>query len=480
MGCGGTLVKVIRAINIILAVCLITACTVMLSFAEDGSELTIYNTRIVTNDTNATYIEGEVPVARGQEIVVSNGFTTIAAKTLPDTNEKAEFRIKIPSKKISKSRVTVVYVKTENDASDSGMILGKRVEINYKERKAQEISTADNKFSMTYPGLDAPLEAKATSGDELLYISSNPDVATVDKNGNIVAKGEGKADISIQQIGTGEYEKAEKSVSVDVKSIDAYSITFHSSDDANEVTKQIIPMDSEQTLQPNTFENGSHQFLGWATEDDGLVKYWDSDQVEDLAEKGKNTDLYAVWSGDGARAAVAWAIMIANDDSFAYGAKPAANNIGCYFCGTNCGPVRYNKPSGYEKTYVCLTFVGAAYAHGAEDPEILYADTHAKMPLYLNDNNFSRFSCWTKLGSCASLSIDDLEPGDVIIQWSSTNDNDGHAWMYAGDDQIVESTGGGWGANSIALKGGASSRLASYSGSSSNFVMRYTGPNAEN
>ena len=177
--------KIIRTINIILAACLVAACTVMLSFAEDGSELTIYNTRIVTNDTNATYIEGEVPVARGQEIVVSNGFTTIAAKTLPDTNEKAEFRIKIPSKKISKSRVTVVYVKTENDASDSGMILGKRVEINYKERKAQEISTADNKFSMTYPGLDAPLEAKATSGDELLYISSNPDVATVDKNGNI-------------------------------------------------------------------------------------------------------------------------------------------------------------------------------------------------------------------------------------------------------------------------------------------------------
>ena len=473
------LVKAIRTINIILAICLITACTVMLSFAEDGSELTVYNTRIVTNDTDATYIEGEVPVARGQKIVVSNGFATIAAKTLPDTNEKAEFRIKIPSKKISKSRVTVVYVKADN-GGDSSLILGKRVEINYKERKTQEISVADSKYSMTFPGLDAPLEAKATSGDELMYISSNPDVATVDDSGNIVAKGEGKTEITIQQIGTGEYDKAETSVSVDVKSIDAYTITFHSSDDANETIKQIVPTDSAEPLQANTFENGSHQFLGWATEDDGLVKYWDSDQVTDLAEKGKNQDLYAVWSGDGARAAVAWAIMIANDDSFAYGAKPAANNIGCYFCGTNCGPVRYNKPKGYEKTYVCLTFVGAAYAHGAEDPEILYADTHAKMPLYENNNNFSRFSCWTKLGSCQSVSIDEMEPGDVVIQWSDYNDNDGHVWMYAGDDLIVESTGGGWGANSIALKGGAAGRLASYRGSSRNYVMRYTGANAEN
>ena len=56
--------------------------------------------------------------------------------------------------------------------------------------------------------------------------------------------------------------------------------------------------------------------------------YRDSDAVIDLAEKGENTDLYAVWTGDGAVAAVAWAIDIADDDSFAYGAKPAANAIG--------------------------------------------------------------------------------------------------------------------------------------------------------
>ena len=460
--------KIIRTINIILAICLITACTVMLSFAEDGSELTIYNTRIVTNDTNATYIEGEVPVARGQEIVVSNGFATIAAKTLPDTNEKAEFRIKIPSKKISKSRVTVLYVKTENNGGDSGMILGKRVEINYKERKTQEISVADSKYSMTYPGLDAPLEAKATSGDDLIYISSNPKVATVDENGNIVAKGEGKADISIQQIGTGEYEKAEKSVSVDVKSIDAYSITFHSSDDADEVTKQIIPIDSEQTLQPNTFENGSHQFLGWATEDDGLVEYLDSDQVADLAEKGKNTDLYAVWSGDGARAAVAWAVNIANDNSFAYGTGPACHRIGCFFCGTN----QRNKPKGYEKTYVCLTFIGAAYAHGAEDPEILAADRSNKMPMYENNDNFSHFSCWNKVGSCASLTIDDLQPGDVIIKWAANNDT-GHVCMYIGGDNLVEASNEGWGANTISVNAGAARRLQGLRSDSRNYVMRY-------
>ena len=33
--------------------------------------------------------------------------------------------------------------------------------------------------------------------------------------------------------------------------------------------------------------------------------------------------------------------------------------------------------------------------------------------------------------------LEDLEPGDVIIKWSDHN-NSGHAWMYAGGDQIVE------------------------------------------
>ena len=173
-------------------------------------------------------------------------------------------------------------------------------------------------------------------------------------------------------------------------------------------------------------------------------------------------------------AAVNWAIDIANDNSFAYGKKPAANAIGCYFCGTNCGPVKYNKPKGYEKTYVCLTFVAAAYAHGTEDPEVYYACSHGKMPLYENDKNFSEFSCWMKIGACKDLTVNDLLPGDVIIKWSDHNDNNGHVCMYIGGNDVVESSGGGWSANSIAVKHDvAAKRLASLSSSSKNYVMRY-------
>ena len=467
-----------KGISILFLICMIMLAGTLTALAEEDQGLTVYNTRFITNNKDATFIEGEVPAANGQTIVLKAGFHVVAEKQMPNTGAAASFRIKVPEKSIRDKNVSVFYASERKDGVSQSKPV--RVEVEYIERQKQEITTDDTEVAMTYPGLDSTIKAEASSGEKLIYTSSDPAVVEVDQKGNLTSKGGGTAEISVRQIGSSAYEEAEKTVKVSVEDIDAYTITFHSSDDEDETVKQIIETDTEGELQACSFENGDRKFLGWATEDGGMRVYRDSDEVMNLAEKGENTDLYAVWTGDGAVAAVAWAIDIADDDSFAYGAKPAANAIGCYFCGTNCGPVKYNKPKGYEKTYVCLTFVAAAYAHGAEDPEVYYACSHGKMPLYENDNNFSRFSCWTKVGKCSSLSIDDLEPGDVVIQWSDHNDNSGHTWMYAGNGQIVESTGGGWGANSIALKDGAASRLASYGRSSRNYVMRYTGANAQN
>lgn len=179
-------------------------------------------------------------------------------------------------------------------------------------------------------------------------------------------------------------------------------------------------------------------------------------------------------------AAVNWAIRIANDDSFTYGEKPIANQQGCYFCQNNDKKVaaatkkKMENPERYEKTYVCLTFIGAAYAHGAGDPEILAKCQKRYMTMYETNDNFRVFSCWMKIGACKDLTVKDLLPGDVIIKWSDHNDNNGHVCMYIGGNDIVESSGGGWGANSIAVKQDvAAKRLASLASSSKNYVMRY-------
>ena len=458
-----------------MIICLIVLAGTAFAMAEEDQGLTVYNSRLVTNDIDSTFIEGEVPVASGQTIVLKAGYKAIAEKKMPNTGQPAKFKIRVPAKNISDGNISVLFVLEELDGKSKGRPV--RVELEYIERQEQEIAAENTEYDLTYPGEEVTINAEASSGEKLIYISSDPEVAEVDENGTIYSKGEGEAEITVKQIGSSEYNETEETINVSVEEIDAYTITFHSSDDAEETTKQIVRSAMSEPLQANSFENGTHKFLGWATEDGGLVEFHDGDQVTDLVAQGENADLYAVWTGDGAAAAVAWAIDIANDNSFAYGDKPAANAIGCYFCGTN----KKNKPKGYEKTYVCLTFVAAAYAHGAEDPEVYYACSHGKMPLYENDKNFSEFSCWKKIGSCKSLTIDDLQPGDVIINWSAHSDNSGHACMYIGGNDLVESSGGGWGANSIAVKkGAAAKRLKSYSGDGRNYVMRYVGPNAQN
>jgi len=453
-----------------LIICIALISVVQIVWAADKQELKVYNTRLVTSDKNATFIEGEVPASCGQTLVLKAGLRTIAEKVMPDTGRSARFKIKVPSKNISDERVSVLYIEErgQNRSTKDSV----RVELEYKEKQEQTITTDNKDYKMTFPGLDSKIKAKSTSGEKLIFSSSNPDVAEVDENGNLIAKGGGETKISVKQIGSSAYEGTEETINVSVESIDAYTVTYHSSisEDKDETSKQIIETAKTGTLEAIPFENGEHKFLGWATEDGGLVEYKDEESVKDLAAKGENADLYAVWTGDGAPAAVAWAIDIANDNSFAYGTGAACHRIGCYFCGTN----QRNKPKGYEKTYVCLTFIGAAYAHGAEDPEILAADRGNKMPMYENNDNFSKFSCWEKVGSCSSLSIGDLKPGDVLISWAANNDV-GHVCMYVGGDSLVEAASEGWGAKSIAVNSGAARRLRSYGNSSKNYVMRYKG-----
>ncbi len=175
-----------------------------------------------------------------------------------------------------------------------------------------------------------------------------------------------------------------------------------------------------------------------------------------------------------AMAAVRWAIKIANNDEFSYGKKPKTSKVGCYFCGTN----QKRKPKGYEKTYVCMTFVHAAFAHGAKDPELLKDCKAASHCLSETNTNFSRYSCWFKVGLCKDLELEDLLPGDVICYYSNDNIR-GHLCIYAGGNKIVDAEGikDCWGPNSIAVRNNkAASMLAKAAKfNKKSYVMRYRG-----
>lgn len=190
-------------------------------------------------------------------------------------------------------------------------------------------------------------------------------------------------------------------------------------------------------------------------------------------------------SSEAAANAVKWAIDIANDDSFNYGQKGSngpgyANRCGCYFCGTNDKKVKLSGDERYYKTWPCMPFITAAYAHGAGDPEVLKT-CQGCHTLETNDNNWHNYDCFEFVGRMSDLSVSDLQVGDILVHYDEHNGSSkkgGHMSMYAGDGNIVDSSGGGWDASSIALREG---RAESYlrgkwnAEPSKNYVMRYVG-----
>ena len=165
------------------------------------------------------------------------------------------------------------------------------------------------------------------------------------------------------------------------------------------------------------------------------------------------------------QAVIDWATMIANDDSYHYG-KGHDGYFTCDYC---------HHPNASSKAYTCMPFVAAAYAHGTNDPALMYGGRHC---MYLDDKNFEgRFAgVWGKVGNCKDLSFSQLQPGDVIIKYDpSGNDSNGHAWLYGGGDTVLESTGG-YGPRKV---DGAEKKFNGYShqgaAPSKNYVMRYIG-----
>ena len=87
-----------KGISILFLICAVILAGTLTVLAEEDQGLTVYNTRFVTNNKDATFIEGEVPVANGQTIILKAGFHAIAEKQMPNTGAAASFRIKIKEK----------------------------------------------------------------------------------------------------------------------------------------------------------------------------------------------------------------------------------------------------------------------------------------------------------------------------------------------------------------------------------------------
>lgn len=155
----------------------------------------------------------------------------------------------------------------------------------------------------------------------------------------------------------------------------------------------------------------------------------------------KSLTLYACWYGAGAEAAADWAMKIAADNSFSYGKKPYASKCGCYYCGTNGKKRAHAKRAGYysgarwDKTYVCCTFVSAAYSHGANNKKFLAPERRGSM--YLSGCcSVAAERRKSELIYLGHLPMSKLRKGDILVKDMH------HTAMYAGSGKIVEAAGG--------------------------------------
>ena len=168
-----------------------------------------------------------------------------------------------------------------------------------------------------------------------------------------------------------------------------------------------------------------------------------------------------------AQGAVDWAAAIARDNRFTYGKKPETSKAGCFFCGTTS----WTKPAGYERTYVCCTFITAAFAHGANDPVILdicqRCRTLGGTAASTHPDNFTKTGVFKEVHP----SYRTLKPGDVFLY---TRGEVNHVSMYAGHGQYVEATSayGPWTTASIGVRTLTESKFKYLSNSG---VVRYIG-----
>lgn len=161
--------------------------------------------------------------------------------------------------------------------------------------------------------------------------------------------------------------------------------------------------------------------------------------------------------------ACAWAVKIANDNSFHYGNGKHSHHEGCYFCGTQPS-IKKKYVVNYQKTYCCNTFVTAAFAHGAGEPNMLKRCKRADS-MWVTD--YPKSKLFISLGHPAKST---LMKGDVLCAKS-------HVVIYLGDGKIAEAgsrddgkPGSSSWKNSIRVTSLSSSRYKGF-----NAVYRYVG-----
>lgn len=210
-----------KIISLIIMIVFILS-SINIVFAASTPRITLDEYEKTITKKQAVIVKGSVNIAKGQQIIVKNKKgTKVAATTVNNTGSTARFSVKIPKKYIGAgdnsfkiySAKKKVFLVTVLNASKT-----QTVTVKYKKpQKSSQSITASNK-SLVKGEKKKSLGAKASSGLNCTYKSSNKKIVAVNKKGELTAKGVGEVTITINQKGNSKYKAAPtKTVKVESK-----------------------------------------------------------------------------------------------------------------------------------------------------------------------------------------------------------------------------------------------------------------------
>lgn len=336
-------------------------------------------------------------------------------------------------------------------------------------KKEQILTPKKTQYVKKYTSKDFKINVKSNAKPvgKITYTSSDPGIVRVDKKGLAKVKGVGEATVTIRSAETKKYYAAETQVTVvvnkgnqNLKVKSACTVgMLNTTKNLNATVDTGLPLQyassDKKTVKVSAEGLLTPVAVGTAT----ITVSQSGNEHYNPASKTVTVTVRTPTDKECRKAAVDWAIAIAQDDSFAYGVGDRAHRYGCYFCKTNTGPKKFKKEkegephyvnkkgkewkSGkkytYTKTYCCNPFVHAAYAHGAKNAEMLAACKKGS-GAGLSVKTFTRYGCWENLGKPG---YDQLQPGDVFLRTNA------HASIYCGNDYVVEAEHEGWDADTI-------------------------------
>ena len=135
-------------------------------------------------------------------------------------------------------------------------------------------------------------------GGNYMWVSSNPDVATVDESGKVTYVSEGTATITCYYYWTDELDGKLYCIydTATVNVTGAYTINYDANGGSGNMASQTVAKGNSIKLNSCTFTGPGTQpkFMGWSTTPDGAIEYANGETIKPTS----GMTLYAIWGYD--------------------------------------------------------------------------------------------------------------------------------------------------------------------------------------